>query len=132
MKLNKVILMGRLTRDPETKYTAEKLAITDYALAVDRPYKKEGKETDFINCTAFGKSAEFVSKYFKKGQKVAVAGRLQVDSWTDTEGRKRTSTKVITDEHHFADNKQTAQKQEDSGFYPVEEGIEEEDLPCGK
>lgn len=127
--MNKVILVGRLTRDPETKYTAEKLPITDYVLAVDRPYKKEGRETDFINCTAFGKSAEFVSKYFKKGQKVAVAGRLQVDSWTDAEGHKRTSTKIITGEHHFADSKQAAQKQEDIGFYPVAEGIEDDDTP---
>lgn len=127
--MNKVILMGRLTKDPEIKYTIENLAFTNYALAVDRPYKKEGKETDFINCTAFGKSAEFVSKYFKKGQKVAVAGRLQVDSWADAEGHKRTSTKVITGEHHFADSKQAAQKQEDIGFCPVPEGIEDDDIP---
>lgn len=95
--MNKVILMGRLTRDPETKYTAEKLVITNYTLAVDRPYKKEGKETDFINCTVFGKSAEFVSNYFKKGQQVLVAGRLQLNTWTDAEGHKRTAAKVITD-----------------------------------
>ena len=105
--MNKVILMGRLARDPETKYSqgAEPIAVTRYTLAVARRFKKQGEaDADFINCVAFGKNGEFVEKYFRKGQMVSVVGRLQVRSW-DKEGEKRWSTDVITEEHYFAESK---------------------------
>lgn len=110
--MNKVILMGRLTRDPEIRYSnaAEPLAIVRYALAVDRRVSRErasaGEPTaDFINCTAFGKAGEFVEKFFRKGQMVSVIGRLTVNSYTDNTGQRRWSTEVITDEHFFAESR---------------------------
>lgn len=107
--MNKVILMGRLTRDPETRYTQseEPMAITRYALAIDRRFRKEGEaNADFINCVAFGKGGEFVDKWFKKGQMVSVVGRIQNSSWNDKEtGEKKYRTEVITDEHFFAESK---------------------------
>ena len=99
--MNKVILMGRLTRDPELRYGQNELAITGITIAVDR--KKEG--TDFINCTAFGKTAEFISKYFNKGKKILVAGRIEVDNYEDDKGR-HTVTKVIIEEVEFVEKKE--------------------------
>ena len=99
--MNKVILMGRLTRDPELRYGQNELAITGITIAVDR--KKEG--TDFINCTAFGKTAEFISKYFNKGKKILVAGRIEVDNYEDDKG-KHTVTKVIIEEVEFVEKKE--------------------------
>ena len=105
--MNKVILMGRLTRDPEVRYSqgAEPTAITRYTLAVERRYKKQGEaDADFINCVAFGKGGEFVERYFHKGMRVLVEGRIQVKSW-DKDGVKQWSTEVITNDHYFADSK---------------------------
>ena len=102
--MNKVILMGRLTREPEVRYSngAEPLAVARYTLAVNRRFKrKDEPEADFIPCVAFGKSGEFAEKYFRKGQLVAVTGRLQVRSW-DKDGERRWSTEVIIEEQHFA------------------------------
>ena len=99
--MNKVILMGRLTREPEVRYSngAEPLAVARYTLAVNRRFKrKDEPEADFIPCVAFGKSGEFAEKYFRKGQLVAVTGRLQVRSWEDNEGKKRWTTEVIVEE----------------------------------
>jgi single-strand DNA-binding protein len=106
--MNKVILMGRLTRDPEVRYSqGENLAIARYTLAVDRRFKSKNDETtaDFIDCTAFGKSAEFAEKYFHKGIKIAVTGRLENNNYTNKEGVKVYSMRVIVDDQEFAESK---------------------------
>lgn len=106
--MNKVILMGRLTRDPEVRYTqsATPTAVANYSLAVNKRFKREGEpDADFINCVAFGKSGEFAGKYFKKGQQVSVVGRLSVRSWDDQNGQKRYTTEVVVEEQFFADSK---------------------------
>ena len=146
--MNKVILMGRLTRAPEVRYFggADPLAVARYTLAVNRRMKKNGEqEADFIPCVAFGKSGEFAEKYFRKGQLVAVTGRLQVRSW-DKDGERRYATEVIIEEQHFAESKnsqpaaaeqskpaaQTGKQMglaEQDGFYPIEESVEDDDLP---
>ncbi len=108
--MNKVILMGRLTRDPEVRYSqsSEPLAIVRYSLAVNKRFKRDGESgADFINCTAFGKTGEFASKYFKKGQMVSVVGRLQVSNWEDNNGQKRVSTEVVIEEQFFAESKRS-------------------------
>lgn len=109
--MNKVILMGRLTRDPEISYStgAEPLAICRYSLAVNKRYKRDGEpDADFINCVAFGKVGEFAEKYFEKGQMVSVVGRLQVRNWEDNNGQKRTTTEVVIEEQFFAEGKKTS------------------------
>lgn len=103
--MNKVILTGRLTSDPEVKQT-EQSTIAKYRLAVDRRFKKEGEQTaDFISCVAFGKSAEFVDKYLLKGMKIAVVGRIQTGSYTKDDGQKVYTTDVIVEEHEFCESK---------------------------
>lgn len=145
--MNKVILMGRLTRSPEVRYSqgSEPVAVARYTLAVNRRFKrKDEPEADFIPCVAFGKSGEFAEKYFRKGQLVAVTGRLQVRSW-DKDGERRYATEVIIEEQHFAESKAAAEQgRKDTGegkaakengqapadgFYPINEGVEDEDLP---
>ena len=142
--MNKVILMGRLTKDPEIRYTGtgEPIAIARYTIAVSRPYKKDGQtQANFINIVSYRKAAEFM---------IAIVGRLQVRSWDDSEGKRHWSTEVITDEIYFAGGKnengsatqaaaaqQTAQAAPqsgvyppvNSGFYPVDPSIEDDDLP---
>lgn len=106
--MNKVILMGRLTRDPEVRYTqANNTLVASFSLAVNRRFTREGdtQTADFINITAWAKTGEFVSKYFKKGQQVAVVGRLQTRSWDDAQGQKRYATDVVAEEVYFADSK---------------------------
>lgn len=137
--MNKVILMGRLTRSPEVRYSqgAEPVAVARYTLAVNRRFKrKDEPEADFIPCVALGKSGEFAEEYFRKGQLVGVIGRLQVRSWEDKEGKKHWTTEVIIEEQHFAESKnsQAAAPKEGGqapadGFYPINEGVEDEDLP---
>ena len=110
--MNKIILMGRLTKDPEMRYSqgAEPMVIAKYTLAVNRSFKREGEpNADFINCVAFGKRGEFVSKYFQKGQMVAVVGHLQISTYDDKDGVKRWSTDVIIEEQHFAESKKQKQ-----------------------
>ena len=105
--MNKVILMGRLVRDPDTTYTnaADPLAISKFTLAVNKRFKRQGEaDADFINCVSLGKAGEFVEKYFKKGQMVAVVGRLQVRSY-DKDGEKRWVTEVVVEEQYFAESK---------------------------
>jgi len=154
--MNKVILMGRLTRDPEVRYSqsAEPVAVSRFSLAVDRRFKRDGEpDADFINCVAFGKTGEFVEKYFRKGQRVAVEGRLQVRSW-DKDGVKQWSTEVVVENNYFADSKgatgntdysaqppmdaymDTAAKAptkkpaaQSEGFFAIDQSIEDEDLP---
>ena len=105
--LNKAILMGRLTRDPELRNTATGTQVANFGLAVDRRFTRQGeqKETDFFNIVCFGKQAEFVSRYFRKGQLVAVSGRIQIRDWTDKEGNKRTTCEIIAEETFFAERK---------------------------
>lgn len=152
--MNKVILMGRLTREPEVRYSqgAEPVAVARYTLAVNRRFKrKDEPEADFIPCVAFGESGEFAEKYFRKGQLVAVTGRLQVRSW-DKDGERRYATEVIIEEQHFAESKKDSgegkaaaeQGRKDTGegkaakengqapadgFYPIDESVEDDDLP---
>ena len=105
--LNKIILMGRLTRDPELRRTGSGTAVTSFSLAVDRDFKSQGgeKETDFIDVVAWRNSAEFVSKYFTKGRMAVVEGRLQMRNWTDRDGNKRVSAEVVADNVYFGDSK---------------------------
>ena len=109
--MNKVILMGRLTRDPEVRYTqTNNTLVASFSLAVNRRFTREGdtQTADFINIVAWAKTGEFVSKYFKKGQQVAVIGRIQTRSWEDQNGQKRYTTEVIAEETYFADSKKNS------------------------
>ena len=141
--MNKVILMGRLTRDPEVRYSqsAEPLAIARYTLAINRRFKRQGEsEADFIPCVAFGKQGEFAERYFRKGQMVSVVGRLQVRNWEDSEGKKRTTTEVVVEEQYFAESKAAAQRNreessqermepmpvDENGFMTLPEDFDEE------
>ncbi|MBE6995570.1 MAG: single-stranded DNA-binding protein [Ruminococcaceae bacterium] len=105
--LNKIILMGRLTRDPELRRTGSGTAVTSFSLAVDRDFKSQGgdKETDFIDIVAWRSTAEFVSKYFTKGRMAVVEGRLQIRDWTDKDGGKRRSAEVVADNVYFGDSR---------------------------
>jgi single-strand DNA-binding protein len=110
--MNKVVLMGRLTRDPEVRYSqaATPVAVARYGLAVRRQFSKQGEpDVDFLNIVSFGRAAEFAEKYFRKGQMVAVVGRLQVSSWEDQQKVKHTSVDVIAEEQHFAESKASAE-----------------------
>ena len=117
--MNKVILMGRLTRDPEVRYSQgeQATAIARYTLAVDRRFKRDGDQTaDFIGCVAFGKLGEFAEKYLRKGTKVVVTGRIQTGSYTNKDGQKVYTTDVVVEECEFAESKNTAG--DNSGFTP--------------
>ena len=105
--LNKIIIMGRLTRDPELRRTGSGTAVTSFSLAVDRDFKSQSgeKETDFIDVVAWRSTAEFVSKYFTKGRMAVVEGRLQMRDWTDRDGNKRRSAEVVADNVYFGDSR---------------------------
>lgn len=105
--LNHIIVMGRLTRDPELRRSQSGTAVTSFSLAVDRDYKGQDgeKETDFIDIVAWRTTAEFVSKYFTKGRMAVVEGRLQVRDWTDKDGNKRRSVEIVADNVYFGDSK---------------------------
>ena len=105
--LNRIVLMGRLTRDPELRRTQSGTAVTSFSIACDRDFKSQGgeKETDFIDIVAWRGTAEFVSKYFTKGRMAIVEGRLQIRDWTDNNGSKRRSAEVIADNIYFGDSK---------------------------
>ncbi|MFV0342225.1 MAG: single-stranded DNA-binding protein [Anaerocolumna sp.] len=114
--MNKVILMGRLTRDPEVRYSQgeNSLAIARFSLAVDRRFKRPGEaDADFINCVSFGKAAEFAEKYLKQGTKIAVTGRIQTGSYTNKDGVKVYTTEVVVEEQEFAESKGSGS---DSGY----------------
>ena len=113
--LNHIVIMGRLTRDPELRRTGSGVAVANFTLAVDRDFKAENgeKETDFIEVVTWRNTAEFVSKYFSKGRMAVVSGRLQIRDWTDKEGNKRRSAEVVADNIYFADSK----KEESSGTF---------------
>lgn len=101
--LNHIVIMGRLTRDPELRYTQNKTPVAAFTLAVDRDFGD--KTTDFIDCVAWRQTAEFVSKYFSKGAMAVVSGRLQLRDWTDRDGGKRRSAEVIADSVYFGESK---------------------------
>ena len=104
--MNKVILIGRLTKEPEIRLLEKGLTIAHYTLAVDRKFKKDGEpDADFIPCVAFGKPAEFTQKYLSKGAKIAICGRLQTRSYEDKYGQKKYVTEIIVDEQYFAESK---------------------------
>lgn len=127
--------MGRLTRDPETRYTqTDNVQVTNFTLAVNRRFTKQGEErqADFINIVAWNKTAEFVSKYFKKGQQVAIIGRLQTRNWEDEQGQKHYATEVVAEETYFADTKKennTSVEQELKNTGVEVNVIEDSDLP---
>ena len=127
--MNKVILMGRLTRDPDVRYSSgdNAMAIARYTLAVDRRFKRNGDEqtADFINCVAFGKSGEFAEKYLKKGTKIVVSGRIQTGSYTNKEGQKVYTTEVVAEDQEFAESKNASGSgsgMDNSGFAPADPG----------
>ena len=131
--MNKVILMGRLTRDPEVRYSAgeNSIAIARYTLAVERRFKKEGEATaDFISCVAFAKQAEFADRYFRQGMRIIVSGRIQTGSYTNRDGIKIYTTDVVIEEH--TENGEKAQSnaplmpEDANGFMNIPEGIDEE------
>lgn len=143
--MNKVIMMGRLTRDPEVRYSqgASQTAIARFSLAVDRRWKREGEpEADFFNCTVFGKQAEFVEKYLNQGTKVVITGHIQNDNYTNKEGQKVYSVQIIVEEIEFAESKNAGNTQREGnqagqqdrlppscdkdGFMQIPEGAEEE------
>jgi single-strand DNA-binding protein len=105
--MNKVVLIGRLTRDPELRYTSSNIPSATFSLAVNRRFVAQGgeRQADFFNLTAFGKTAEFCAKYFKKGQQVLVEGRIQNRTWDDQNGQKRYATDFIVEDTYFADSK---------------------------
>lgn len=140
--MNKVILMGRLTRDPEVRYSQgeQSTAVARYTLAVDRRFNRnDGQTADFIQCVAFGRSAEFAEKYFHKGIKVAVTGRIQTGSYTNRDGQKVYTTDVVVEEQEFAESKNAGGNEggfipagnpnpsmAGDGFMNIPDGIEEE------
>ena len=113
--MNKVILMGRLTRDPEVRYSQgdNASAVARYTLAVDRRFRREGDQqtADFINCVAFGRSAEFAERYLRQGTKIAVTGRIQTGSYTNRDGQKVYTTDVVIEEQEFAESKSSGSNQ---------------------
>ena len=116
--LNHITIMGRLTRDPELRYTQSQTPVASFTLAVDRDYgSRDGgeKQTDFIDCVAWRQTAEFVSKYFQKGSMAVVSGRLQIRDWTDREGGKRRSAEVVVDNIYFGESRR--RDSGDSGSY---------------
>lgn len=141
--MNRVILMGRLVRDPEVRCSKgePQMTIAKYSLAVDRRGRKsDGNEqtADFINILAFGKSGEFAEKYFRRGMRVLVSGRIQTGSYTNKEGQKVYTTEVVVDEQEFADGKNAGggnggnpgyQPSADSGFVNIPDGVEDSELP---
>ena len=145
--MNKVILMGRLTRDPEVRYSAGEnaLAIARYTLAVDRRFRRDGEATaDFISCVAFGRQGEFAEKYLHQGTKIAITGRIQTGSYTNKDGQRVYTTDVVVEEQEFAESKSSAaansgaaytpSRPEPSaaagdGFMNIPDGVEDEGLP---
>ena len=121
--LNIITLIGRLTRDPELRYTQTGAAVASFSLAVERDFKdgNDNKQTDFIDVIAWRNTAEFVSKYFVKGQLVAVSGRLQIRDWQDKDGNKRRSAEVVADNVYFAESKKQESGQREEAAYPEQD-----------
>lgn len=140
--MNRVILMGRLTRDPETRYSQgeRSMAISRYTLAVDRRGRKVENEqnTDFINCVAFDKAGEFAERYFRQGMRVLISGRIQTGSYMNKDGVKIYTTDIVIEDQEFADSKGAGENHQQSrpepssvgdGFMNIPDGVEDEGLP---
>ena len=130
--MNKVILMGRLTRDPEMRNSngESNTAIARYTLAVDRRYKREGEAgADFISCVAFGRSAEFAEKYFRQGLKIVITGRIQTGSYTNRDGNKVYTTDVVVEDQEFAESKATADS--NNNYQPQQPVASQPTAPAG-
>ena len=136
--MNKIILIGRLTRDPEVRYSQgdSSTAVARYTLAVDRRFKRDNEPSaDFIPCVVFGKSAEFADKYLRQGTKIVVVGRIQTGSYTNKDGQKVYTTDVVVEEHEFAESKAASQQNQQNsdgpmpssndGFMNIPDGIDE-------
>lgn len=135
--MNKVILMGRLTRDPEIRYSkgATSTAVATFSLAIDRKFKREGEPSaDFFNCTAFGKIADVIEKWTRQGTKVLVTGRIQNNNYTDRNGNKVYSVQIMVDELEFCESRNSAEQQprpelmpaDSDGFMNIPDGLDEE------
>ena len=139
--MNKVILMGRLTRDPEVRYSQGEnaMAVARYTLAVDRRGRREenGQNTDFINCVAFGRNGEFAEKYLRKGVRILISGRIQTGSYTNRDGQKVYTTDIVVEEQEFTESKgaesnqgnvgrQPAPQVDENGFMNIPDGIDDE------
>lgn len=137
--MNSVQLVGRFTRDPEVRYTDSGTSIARFSIAVDRKYRQEnGENADFISCVAFGKTAEFIEKYFSKGQRIGLTGRIQTGNYTNQEGQKIYTTDVVAENVEFVESKGTGQQNNDcsgrtaantadkDGFMYIPDGMEEE------
>lgn len=126
--MNSANLVGRLTKDPSVTYSTSGSSIAAFTLAVDRKFKSKDDQTaDFINCKAFGKTAEFVEKYFSKGMRMGLVGRIQTGSYTNKEGQKVYTTEVIADNVEFVESKKAdAPAKDNDGFMNIPEGIDEE------
>lgn len=127
--LNKIIIMGRLTRDPEMRHTQTGTAVASLALACDRDFKPQNgeKETDFVDVVVWGKTAEFAANYFTKGRMAIVEGRLQVRNWQDKDGNKRKATEVVADRMYFGDSKQETKPESKKQPAPADDFAEIED-----
>ena len=118
--MNKVILIGRLTKDPEIRYTQTSKAVANFTIAVSRRFKKD--EADFINCVAWEKTAEFISKYFSKGGMIAVVGSIQTRTWEDSEGKRHYVTEVVAEEAYFTGERNNSRPEpQDDRFEPLDD-----------
>lgn len=150
--MNKVILIGRLARDPEVRHTqsAEPMAVCRFAVAVDRPYSRNRSETDktvdFLNCVCFGNRGENIGRFFRKGNRIAITGRIQTGEYTDQSGNKRYTTDIVVDDFEFVETKSEREQSTTSnfnesytpnqagnsqpeGFYSIDDSTDDEDLP---
>ena len=137
--MNKVILMGRLTRDPDVKYTQQQMCAARFTLAVDRRFKRDGEQltADFISCVAFGKTGEFIERYCHQGTKLVVEGRIQTGSYTNRDGNKVYTTDVVAESVEFAESKAAGGERkppanvDSDGFMNIPDGVDDEGLPFG-
>lgn len=131
--LNHIVLMGRLTKDPELRYTPSNVAVASFTLACDRDFKNDSgdRETDFVEITAWRNTAEFAAKHFSKGRVAVVSGRLQIRNWTDKEGNKRRTAEVVAENIYFGDSKKdgAATSTVPSASYPAMDDSDDETLP---
>ena len=124
--MNQVVLIGRLTKDVDLRFTQSNTAVCQFSIAVDRKYKSEGQPTaDFISVVAWKQTAEFIAKYFHKGNRIALTGRIQTRSWEDDNGQKRYATEVIAESVEFCESKQ----QTENDFAKTEAGYYDGDTP---
>lgn len=125
--MNKVILMGRLVKDPEVTVSANGTSIAKFSIAVDRKFKREGEpEADFFNCVSFGKQAQFVENYLHKGTKVVATGRIENNNYTNKEGRKVYDVRIMVEEIEFAESKGESKEEKKNDFINIPEGLTEE------